>query len=120
MTFWLVTNDRPSLISTPAAAFRFNPRSTAIHTLLFDTGRRPVQYRPMDSVAEAIDHVLHEVEAARFDLRMTRFRLQQAEALRRFDRAKVSVADLVQSRTAKKALAAYECIPPASTLKCQS
>jgi hypothetical protein len=47
---------------------------------------------------------------------MTRFRLQQAEALRSFDRAKVSVAHLVQSRTAKKALAAYECIPPASTL----
>jgi hypothetical protein len=67
----------------------------------------------MDSVAEAIDHVLREVEAARFDLGMTRFRLEQAEALRRFDRAKVSVADLVQSRTGKKALAAYECIPPA-------
>ena len=54
----------------------------------------------MDSVAEAIDHVLHEVEALRVDLGITRFRLQQAEALRRFDRAKVSVADLVQSRTA--------------------
>jgi len=58
----------------------------------------------MDSVAEAINHLLHEVEALRVDLVMTRFRLEQAEALRRFDRAKVSVADLVQSRTAKKAL----------------
>jgi len=48
----------------------------------------------MDSVAEAINHLLHEVEALRVDLVMTRFRLEQAEALRRFDRAKVSVADL--------------------------
>jgi hypothetical protein len=54
----------------------------------------------MDSVAEAIDHLLHEVEALRVDLGLTRFRLQQAEALRRFDRAKVGVADLVQSLTA--------------------
>ena len=55
-----------------------------------------------DIVAEAIDLVLHEVEAARRDLGMTRFRLQQAEALRRFDRAKVSVAGLVQPRNRKK------------------
>ena len=55
-----------------------------------------------DIVAEAIDLVLHEVEAARRDLSMTRFRLQQAEALRRFDRAKVSVAGLVQPRNRKK------------------
>ena len=51
-----------------------------------------------DSVAEAIDHVLHEVQAARRDLRMTRFCLQQAEALRRIDRAKASLAGLVHSR----------------------
>jgi hypothetical protein len=51
-----------------------------------------------DNVAEAIDHVLHEVDAARRDLSMTRFCLQQAEALRRIDRAKASLADLVQSR----------------------
>ena len=56
----------------------------------------------MNSVAEAIDHLLHEVEALRVDLGMTRFRLEQAEALRRFDRAKVSVADLVRSRTARR------------------
>jgi len=56
----------------------------------------------MDSLAEAIDHLLHEVEALRVDLGTTRFSLQQAEALRRFDRAKVSVADLVQSRTARR------------------
>ena len=55
-----------------------------------------------DIAAEAIDLVLHEVEAARRDLSMTRFRLQQAEALRRFDRAKVSVAGLVQPRKCKK------------------
>jgi len=42
--------------------------------------------------------VLHEVQAAQRDLRMTRFCLQQAEALRRIDRAKANLADLVQSR----------------------
>jgi hypothetical protein len=55
-----------------------------------------------DNVAEAIDHVLHEVDAARRDLSMTRFCLQQAEALRRIDQAKASLADLVQSRNRKK------------------
>jgi hypothetical protein len=54
-----------------------------------------------DSVAEAIDHVLHEVQAARRDLRMTRFCLQQAEALRRIDQAKASLADLTQSQNRK-------------------
>ena len=48
--------------------------------------------------AEALDQVLDEVEAARRDLRVTRFCLQQAEALRRIDRAKASLASLVQSR----------------------
>ena len=51
-----------------------------------------------DNVAEALDQVLDEVEAARRDLRITRFCLQQAEALRRIDRAKASLAGLVQSR----------------------
>jgi hypothetical protein len=41
--------------------------------------------------------VLHEVEAARRDLSMTRFFLQQAEALHRIDRAKASLADLGQA-----------------------
>ena len=50
-----------------------------------------------DNVAEAIDHVLREVRAARRDLHMTGFCLQQAEALRRIDRTKASLADLVQS-----------------------
>ena len=50
------------------------------------------------NVAEALDQVLDEVEAARRDLRITRFCLQQAEALRRIDRAKASLAGLVQSR----------------------
>jgi hypothetical protein len=54
-----------------------------------------------DSVVEAIDHVLHEVQAARRDLRMTRFCLQQAEALRRIDQAKASLAHLAQSRNRK-------------------
>ena len=54
-----------------------------------------------DNVAKAIDHVLHEVQAARRDLRMTRFCLQQAEALRRIDQAKASLADLAQSRNRK-------------------
>ena len=54
-----------------------------------------------DNVAEAIDHVLHEVQAARRDLRITRFCLQQAEALRRIDQAKASLADLAQSRNRK-------------------
>ena len=57
---------------------------------------------PAENVAEAIGHLLHEVEAARLDLSMTRFRLQQAEALRRFDRAKVSVARQVEPRKRKK------------------
>ena len=51
-----------------------------------------------DNVAEAIDHVLLEVQAARRDLRLTGFCLRQAEALRRIDQAKASFADLVQSR----------------------
>ena len=55
-----------------------------------------------DNVAEAIDQLLHDVEAARRDLSLTRFRLQQAEALRRFDRAKVSVAGLAEPRKRKK------------------
>jgi hypothetical protein len=52
----------------------------------------------MDNVAEAIDQVSREVQAARRDVGMTSFCLQQAEALRRIDRAKASIADLVQSR----------------------
>ena len=54
-----------------------------------------------DKVADAIDHVLHELQAARRDLRMTGFWLQQAEALRRIDRTKASLADLVQSLNRK-------------------
>jgi len=51
-----------------------------------------------DNVAEALDQVLDEVAAARRDLRVTRFCLRQAEALRRIDRAKASLAGLVQPR----------------------
>jgi hypothetical protein len=65
-----------------------------------------------DDVAAAIDQVLHEVDAARRDLSMTRFCLQQAEALRRIDRAKASLADLVQSRNRKKSTR-RECERPA-------
>jgi hypothetical protein len=50
-----------------------------------------------DNVAEVLDQVLDEVRAARRDLHVTRFCLQQAEALRRIDRAKVNLA-VVQSR----------------------
>jgi hypothetical protein len=52
----------------------------------------------VDNVAEAIDQVSREVQAARRDVGVTSFCLQQAEALRRIDRAKASIADLVQSR----------------------
>lgn len=52
-----------------------------------------------DNVAKVIDHVLNEVQAARLELHMTGFCLQQAEAIRRIDRAKSSLADLRSSRT---------------------
>ena len=54
-----------------------------------------------NNLAEAVDHVLHEVRAARRDLRMTGFCLHQAEAFRRIDRAKVGLADLAQFRHVK-------------------
>ena len=54
-----------------------------------------------DNVAEAIDHVLREVRAARRDLHMTGFCLQQSEAFRRIDRAKASLLDLVEFRKNK-------------------
>lgn len=73
------------------------------------TGQRTPERRPveginsepaqMDNVAEAIDHALREVQAARRDIGVTSFCLQQAEALRRIDRAKASIADLVHSRS---------------------
>ncbi|MGY8677841.1 hypothetical protein Q2941_08465 [Bradyrhizobium sp. UFLA05-153] len=50
-----------------------------------------------DNVAEAVDLVLHEVQAARRDLTITGFCMRQAEMLRRIDRAKATLADLVQS-----------------------
>jgi hypothetical protein len=54
-----------------------------------------------DNIAEAINHVLREVRAARRDLQMTGFCLQQAEAFRRIDRAKASLLDLVECRNRK-------------------
>jgi len=54
-----------------------------------------------DNAAAALDHVLHEVQAARHDLNMTRFCLQQSEALRRIDRAAARLADLMQSQDRK-------------------
>ena len=51
-----------------------------------------------DNVTEAIGYALHEVQAARRDLTITAFCMRQAEMLRRIDRAKASLADLVQSR----------------------
>jgi hypothetical protein len=52
-------------------------------------------------VTEAIDHALHEVQAARRDLTITGFCMRQAEALRRIDRARANLADLVQSGNGK-------------------
>jgi hypothetical protein len=60
-----------------------------------------------DNVAEALDQVLDEVEAARRDLCVTRFCLQQAEALRRIDRAKASLAGLVRKDNALAFLENY-------------
>lgn len=54
-----------------------------------------------NNVAEAVDHALYEVQAARRDLRMTGFCLHQAEAFRRIDRARAGLADLAQSRNRK-------------------
>jgi hypothetical protein len=51
-----------------------------------------------DSAAEAIERLLHEVQAARRDLHVTGFCLKQSEAVRRIDRAKASLADLMQPR----------------------
>jgi hypothetical protein len=51
-----------------------------------------------DNAAEAIDRLLHEVQAARRDLRVTDFCLKQSEAVRRIDRAQASLADLIQFR----------------------
>ena len=47
---------------------------------------------------EAVDHALHEVQAARRDLTLTTFCVRQAEARCRLDRAKASLADPKQSR----------------------
>jgi len=55
-----------------------------------------------DNIAEAIDRLLHEVQAARRDLRVTGFCLQQSEAVRRIDRAKASLADLMQPRNPQR------------------
>jgi hypothetical protein len=51
-----------------------------------------------DDVGEAINHVLHEVEAALRELKLTGFYVQQVEALRRIDRAKASFGHLVRLR----------------------
>ncbi len=55
-----------------------------------------------DNVAEAIDDVLHEVQAAQRDLRLTGFFLRQVEAIRRIDRAKADFADLVSRNRGNK------------------
>lgn len=51
-----------------------------------------------DRLAEAIDDVLHELQAAQRDLHLTGFFLRQVESIRRIDRAKASFTDLVESR----------------------
>jgi hypothetical protein len=55
-----------------------------------------------DCVAEALDDVLHEVQAARRDLRLTGFFLRQVEVIRRIDRAKAGFADLVSRNRGNK------------------
>ena len=55
-----------------------------------------------DNAAEAIDRLLHEVQAARRDLRLTGFCLKQSEAVRRIDRAKANLADLMQPRNPQR------------------
>jgi hypothetical protein len=55
----------------------------------------------MDKIAEAIDQVSREVQAARRDVGMTSFCLQQAEALRRIDRAKPALLIWCSPGTAK-------------------
>jgi len=55
-----------------------------------------------DNAAEAIDRLLHEVQAARRDLRLTGFCLKQSEAVRRIDRAKASLSDLMQPRNPQR------------------
>ena len=77
------------------AVERFNEWSTQPRRAMSGIHPEPAE---KGSAAEALDQVLDEVEAARRDLRVTRFCLQQAEALRRIDRAKASLASLVQSR----------------------
>ena len=52
-----------------------------------------------DYVAEAINDVLHEVQAARRDLFLTGFCLRQVEAIRRIDRVTAGFADLVPRGT---------------------
>ncbi|MCP3469926.1 hypothetical protein NLM33_06235 [Bradyrhizobium sp. CCGUVB1N3] len=49
-------------------------------------------------LAEKVDHALREVKAAVRDLTVTVFCLRQAEALRSIDRAKASLAHVLQLR----------------------
>jgi hypothetical protein len=55
-----------------------------------------------DNVAGTIERLLHEVQAARRELRVTGFCLQQSEALRKIDLAKASFADLMQPRNPER------------------
>jgi hypothetical protein len=92
---------RPFPESFVVAIIDSNRRSWSTQACRAVSGIHP-EPAEKDNVAEAIDHVLHEVEAARRDLSMTRFCLQQAEVLRRIDRAKANIPGLMQSRTRKK------------------
>jgi len=51
-----------------------------------------------DKLAQAVGQVLHEMQAALRDLRLTSFSLQQAEAIRRVGRARTKLAHFVVSR----------------------
>ena len=51
-----------------------------------------------DKLAQAVGQVLHEMQAALRDLRLTSFSVQQAEALRRVGRARTKLAHFLESR----------------------
>ena len=51
-----------------------------------------------DKLAQAVGQVLHEMQAALRDLRLTSFSVQQAEAIRRVGRARTTLAHFLESR----------------------
>ena len=62
------------------------------------TGEHLSERAEEDKLAQAVGQVLHEMQAALRDLRLTSFSLQQAEAIRRVGRARTKLAHFVESR----------------------